>query len=155
MEIERKFLLGEAPPDLSTHPEASLRQGYLALDPDGTEVRVRQEDDEATLTVKKGAGLSRVEEAVVLDDDAFERLWPLTAGRRVEKVRHRVPADDGLVVEVDVYGGDLAGLVVAEVEFADEAQAAAFVPQAWMGREVTGDRRYANQRLAVDGAPAD
>jgi adenylate cyclase len=89
-----------------------------------------------------------------VDDAAFERLWPLTEGRRIEKVRYLVPAEaPGLVIEVDVYDGALAGLVVAEVEFAGEADAEAFVPPAWLGREVTGDARFKNQRLAVDGPP--
>jgi adenylate cyclase len=54
-------------------------------------------------------------------------------------------------VEVDVYAGDLDGLVSAEVEFASEEAAAAFAPPAWLGREVTGDPRYANRALAVSG----
>jgi adenylate cyclase len=65
-----------------------------------------------------------------------------------------VPAGDGLVLEVDVYEGDLAGLVVAEVEFPSEAAADAWRPPAWLGAEVTTDERYKNHRLAVDGVPA-
>jgi adenylate cyclase len=59
-----------------------------------------------------------------------------------------------VTIELDVYGGDLEGLVVAEVEFASEEDADAFDPPAWLGREVTDDPRYKNQRLARDGAPA-
>jgi CYTH domain-containing protein len=116
-------------------------------------VRVRRIGDATVLTVKRGTGRSRVEEEVAIDAAAFERLWPLTEGRRVEKVRHLVPAGDGLVLEVDVYEGALAGLVVAEVEFASEAAADAWAPPAWLGDEVTTDERYKNHRLALDGAP--
>ena len=153
VEIERKFLVPEAPADLGRHPAGRLRQGYLAVEPGGAEVRIRQDDATTVLTVKRGAGRSRVEEEVGIDAAAFDRLWPLTEGRRVEKVRHLVPAADGLVLEVDVYEGDLAGLVVAEVEFPDEAAAHAFTAPAWMGADVTGDKRYANQSLAVNGRP--
>ena len=58
-----------------------------------------------------------MEEEIALDPAAFDRLWPLTEGRRVVKTRHAVTVAGGLVIEVDVYSGDLAGLVVAEVEF--------------------------------------
>ena len=67
------------------------------------------------------------------------------------KTRYLVPLDGGLTAEVDVYEGALDGLLTAEVEFADEAAAHAFAAPAWMGEDVTGDKRYANQRLAVDG----
>jgi CYTH domain-containing protein len=105
------------------------------------------------LTVKSGGSLARVEEEVALDDGAFDRLWPLTEGRRVEKVRYLVPAEMGLIIELDIYDGDLDGLMVAEVEFDSEADAEAFTPPGWFGREVTSDARFKNQRLAVDGLP--
>jgi CYTH domain-containing protein len=153
VEIERKFLVAAVPDDLGDHPAKPVRQGYLAIESGGSEVRVRRIGDATVLTVKRGTGRSRVEEEVAIDAAAFERLWPLTEGRRVEKVRHLVPAGDGLVLEVDVYEGALAGLVVAEVEFASEAAADAWAPPAWLGDEVTTDERYKNHRLALDGAP--
>jgi adenylate cyclase len=153
IEIERKFLVSAPPPDLDRHPSSAIRQGYLAIEPSGTEARVRDRDGVAVLTVKQGGGRTRVEVEVPIEAGAFERLWPLTEGRRIEKTRHLVPAGDGLVIELDVYGGDLAGLVVAEVEFPSEAAADAFVAPEWLGRDVTADDRYKNQRLALDGAP--
>jgi adenylate cyclase len=154
VEIERKFLVDALPPDLDRHPASALEQGYLAIHPDGTEARIRRRDGASTLTVKSGGGLVRVEEELEIDDAVFERLWLLTEGRRIEKVRHLVPAEpSGLVIELDVYSGDLDGLAVAEIEFGSEADADAFAPPAWLGREVTGDARFKNQRLAVDGRP--
>jgi adenylate cyclase len=154
IEIERKFLVAEVPADLGDHPSGRLRQGYLAVEPGGSEVRIRQDHATTVLTVKRGTGRTRVEEEVPIERAAFDRLWPLTEGRRVEKVRHLVPAGDGLVLEVDVYDGDLEGLVVAEVEFPSEAAADAWVPPAWLGAEVTADERYKNHNLAVDGIPS-
>jgi adenylate cyclase len=154
VEIERKFLVDEPPSDLREHPSSALEQGYLAIHADGTEARIRRRDGASILTVKSGGGLVRVEEELPIDDTVFERLWPLTEGRRLEKVRHLIPAESpGLVIELDVYGGDLAGLLVAEIEFASEEYARAFTPPPWIGTEVTGDERFKNQRLAVDGRP--
>jgi CYTH domain-containing protein len=75
-------------------------------------------------------------------------LWPLTAGRRIEKTRYRIPASGGQTIELDVYGGHLAGLITAEIEFDSPDAAAAFVPPSWVGREVTDDPSYKNKRLA-------
>lgn len=85
--------------------------------------------------------------------EVFEELWPRTGGQRVEKVRHLVNIGDGLTAEVDVYSGDLEGLVTAEVEFESDGAAESFDAPAWMGIEVTGDGRYANQTLATSGLP--
>src|SRR3954467_15508309 len=149
MEIERKFLVHEPPPGSGEHPSSALEQGYVAIHPDGTEVRIRRRDGRSVLTVKSGGGLVRVEEEFAIDDATFERLWPLTEGRRIEKVRHLLPAEPpGLVIELDVYGGDLAGLAVGEIEFGSEADAGAFTPPAWLGPDVTADARFKNQRLA-------
>jgi CYTH domain-containing protein len=153
MEIERKFLVQAPPDDLDRHPHGPVVQGYLAIQTDGTEVRIRRREDGPVLTVKSGGSLARVEEEVALDDGTFERLWPLTEGRRIDKVRYLVPAEKGLIIELDVYDGDLDGLMVAEVEFDSEADAEAFTPPAWFGRDVTDDARFKNQRLAVDGPP--
>jgi adenylate cyclase len=151
MEVERKYLLAARPDGLDGHESGRLEQGYLALDPAGAEVRVRRKGTKHTLTVKTGAGLARGEEEVALDAADFDRLWPLTEGRRVVKTRYLIPLEGGLTAEVDVFEGALAGLLTAEVEFPDEAAAHAFTAPAWMGDDVTGDPRYANQSLAVNG----
>jgi adenylate cyclase len=52
-----------------------------------------------------------------------------------------------------VYRGALDGLVVAEIEFDSDEASEEFDPPAWLGREVTGDERFANQRLALHGRP--
>jgi CYTH domain-containing protein len=153
IEIERKFLVAEPPTDIERWPSTAIEQGYLALDEDGTEVRVRRRDGRTWLTVKSGAGRVRVEEEIEIEPERFERLWTLTEGRRIAKTRYELDAGDGLVLELDVYEGQLGGLVVAEVEFGSEEAAEAFTAPDWLGPDVTEDARYKNQRLARDGAP--
>ena len=82
----------------------------------------------------------------------FDALWALTGGRQVLKTRYFIALGD-LTVELDVYEGDLDGLVTAEVEFPDEDAARAFVAPDWLGRDVTDDKRYGNRVLAVEGLP--
>jgi CYTH domain-containing protein len=152
VEIERKFLVARAPGELP--PGERIEQGYLAVAPDGTEVRIRRRAGRSTLTVKSGPAHVRVEEELDIDDRRFEALWPLTEGRRIAKVRHLVPLEGGATAELDVYGEALEGLLIAEVEFGSTEASAAFTPPPWLGREVTGDARYANQSLALAGMPA-
>ena len=151
-EVERKFLVAAAPEPDAILGHTRLRQGYLAVD-GGVEVRLRAADGATTLTVKAGAGLSRTEVEVRLDRSAADELWPHSAARSLRKVRSRVSLPDGLVAELDVYEGALAGLQTVEVEFPDAESAAAFSPPAWFGRELTGEPGWANAQLASEGSP--
>jgi Uncharacterized protein conserved in bacteria len=72
------------------------------------------------------------------------------AGNRREKIAQGALRNslEKLVVEIDIYQGRHAGLVVAEVEFPDRVTCRRFKPLSWFGREVTGEKRYSNVRLA-------
>jgi adenylate cyclase len=150
-EIERKFLLSELPPTLRLARGESIKQGYLALDGD-TEVRLRTGSKPPRLTIKSGRGAVRTEVELPVEGSEAQALWELTEGRRLEKTR-RLMRIDGVRAEVDEYTGDLAGLVVVEIEFDDEQAAQAFTPPAWFGPELTGEHAYANRSLACDGLP--
>ena len=65
----------------------------------------------------------------------------------IEKTRYRLE-HCGLTWEVDEFDGDNAGLIVAEVELDDEDQAIT-LPD-WVGKEVTGERRYYNASLIAE-----
>jgi CYTH domain-containing protein len=148
-EIERKFLVATIPDEL---PErgVEIRQGYLSTEP--TEVRVRSSDGERhELTVKSLGGLTRAEVTVPLASGQFDELWSLAQGV-IEKTRRQVDVG-GHTAEVDVYGGKLEGLVVVEVEFPSEQEAASFLPPTWFGREVTTDGRFRNAALAATDVP--
>ena len=153
IEIERKFLIPTSPPDLEDFPCSRIEQAYVAVDPAGTEVRIRRRTERTNLTIKGGRGRSRAEEELEIDSGRFARLWQLSDGRCLEKTRYEIPTSGGLTIELDVYGGDLEGLVTAEVEFDSPEAAERFVAPSWFGREVTEDDAYKNRRLAVDGRP--
>ena len=151
-EIERKWVSDAPPGGLADHPSRHVEQGYVALDEDA-EVRVRRAGDKRTLTIKSAPGMVRTEVELPLSAEQFDGLWPLSDGRRVVKTRYLVSLDEGLTAEVDVYADALEGLVTVEVEFPSEDAAEGFAAPTWFGRDVTGDKRYANRALAVDGLP--
>ena len=148
VEIERKFLVLHDTWKAGVVAARPIRQGYVAEGPSLT-VRVRRVGGEGRLTLKsRVAGLSRFEFNTPLAlEDAERLLDEHRTGGLIEKTRHRVRWD-GREWDIDVFAGENEGLVVAEVEFDDEAAAAALVPPAWAGREVTGEERYYNASLA-------
>ncbi|MBC7923011.1 MAG: CYTH domain-containing protein [Ferruginibacter sp.] len=144
LEIERKFLVKDA----SWKGEAagvSYRQGYLSRHRDRT-VRVRTAGEQAYLTIKgrsRGAVRSEYEYGIPYGE-ALELLTELCEKPLIEKVRYRITYQ-GVVWEVDEFGGENRGLVVAEVELATEEQAIPLPP--WVGAEVTTEAKYYNSSL--------
>ena len=154
VERERKFLVDVVPDDLDRYDVIALRQGYLAAD-EARSVRVRDAGPEGcTLTVKAGSGAERTELEWPIERREFDAAWVHTVGQRVEKARYRIPFGE-YIVELDVFAGDLGGLVMAEVEFTSFDALRAFEQPAWFGREVTDDDRYTNASLALHGLPSD
>ena len=146
-EIERKFLVNWLPEKLQRCRHFAIAQGYLARESAGRQVRLRKKGKTASLTFKVGRGSHREEREIRLSAKQFTALWPGTLGRRLRKVRYEIPWKN-VVIELDVYRGRHSGLVVAEVEFPDRAACRRFKPPSWFGREVTGEKRYSNVRLA-------
>ena len=147
-EIERKFLVEWLPDNFKRSRHFIIEQGYLATESAGRQVRLRKTNKTESLTFKVGRGSHREEREIKLSQKQFAALWPGTAGRRLRKVRYEIPWED-LLIELDIYRGRHAGLVVAEVEFPDTASCRRFKAPWWFGREVTGEKRYSNVRLAL------
>lgn len=100
-------------------------------------------------TLKGGTGLVRREIERPMTQAAFEAAWAGTSGRRIQKVRWRIP-EGGLVWEVDRFKSPT--LVLLEVEAIDRETALAIQPPAWLAacidREVTDDPEFTNAELA-------
>jgi len=152
-EIERKFLVASDGWRATAGPGNALRQAIIFSEGKRS-LRVRTlGDTHARLTVKIGINsTSRHEyEYDVPLSDARE-LLDLANGGHIAKTRYEVE-HHGHVWEIDVYEGDLAGLVVAEVELESEDEKADL--PSWLGREVTGDARFSNQALAEGSLGTD
>ena len=145
LEIERKFLLVNDGWRLAVARTLKLAQGYLDRS-ERCSVRVRLEGSEARLNIKsRTLGVSRLEyEYPVPVEEAREMLAQLCGGRVIEKTRHFVPAG-AHTFEIDVFEGENAGLVVAEIELG--APDESFERPPWLGEEVSHDIRYYNTSL--------
>lgn len=141
-EIERKYLVvGE---DWRAAPAVEYRQGYLSEHP--PVVRVRTMGDRAALTIKGAtSGVSRTEFEYEIPLEDAQALLEMAVGPLIEKTRRTIDFA-GRTWEVDEFFGLNAGLVVAEVEIESEDAVIELPP--WVGREVSDDHRYFNNRLA-------
>ncbi len=95
------------------------------------------------------SGSERREVEIALTADQASELWEICGDRTIEKTRHVIALNGGLVAEVDVFSGRWDGVVMVEVEFGDRSQMTSFVPPDWFGPEVTSDPRFTNAGLAM------
>jgi adenylate cyclase len=146
LEIERKFRVsGDGWKPLVSRTRR-LRQAYLTKT-GRLSIRVRIDGDAAgTLTIKAArSGMERHEYEYAIPLADAEELMLQRDGSVISKVRHIVPIG-GLEWEIDVFDGENAGLVIAEIEL--DRPDRTFERPDWLGEEVTGDRRYYNADLA-------
>jgi len=145
MEIERKFLVKSLPGNLDSYPFRQIEQGYLCTDP---VVRIRRQDNEYYLTYKSQGLMVREEYNLPLEKEGYEHLLPKIDGILIAKRRYLIPMDSGLTIELDVFEGELAPLILAEVEFHTEEEAQHFLPPDWFGEDVTYSTDYHNSVLS-------
>lgn len=144
-EIERKFLVGAEFKNMATAVE-HIRQGYICSK-HGVTVRVRTCNEKGYLTIKgpsPDGGLSRYEFEKEITPAEAEELMKLCEPGLIDKNRYLVPAGKH-VFEVDEFFGDNSGLTVAEVELSSPDEP--FARPSFLGREVTGDKRFYNSHL--------
>ena len=145
-EIEHKFLLANDDWRAFVTHSVEYKQGYLTNDDNSSSVRVRIADNQAWLNIKSvTVGTQRQEfEYEIPVADAAYMIDTLCYKPIIEKTRYFIPA--GVHVwEIDVFAGDNAGLVVAEIELTVENEF--FDKPTWLGEEVTSDVRYYNNQL--------
>lgn len=146
-EVERKFLVSDDSWQAGVTSSQRMRQGYLP-GMETASVRLRISGDRAHLNIKSATlAVSRLEyDYPVPLADAEEMLERLCQRPFIDKTRHHVP-HGGHLWEVDVFHGDNAGLVVAEIELASPDEP--FVRPPWLGEEVSHDPRYYNVCLVT------
>lgn len=145
MEIERKYLVQQLPESLSGYPCRIIEQGYLNTDP---VVRIRRDNEKYELTYKSKGFMTRMEYNLPLTQEAYAHLLTKIDGRLIQKKRYMIPLTNDLTAELDIFEGDLAPLILVEVEFPSEESALAFVPPSWFGDDVTFSGKYHNSTLS-------
>ena len=146
LEIERKFLVRDSSYKQLATSSSRIKQGYICSG-HGRTVRVRTRGEQAFLTIKgpsADGGLTRYEFEKEITLDEAEHLFRLCEPGIIDKTRYLVPSGHH-TFEVDEFYGDNEGLVMAEVELSRPNQPYEAPP--FIGREVTGDRRYYNSHL--------
>ena len=146
-EIERKFLVESTDFIKESTVNNRIVQGYLNSNPERT-VRVRIKGNKGFLTIKgKGneSGTTRFEWEKEIALSEAEALLQLCESGIIDKIRYEIPIGKH-TFEVDVFSDENQGLIIAEVELSSENEF--FEQPNWLGKEVTGDKKYYNSYLS-------
>ncbi len=145
-EIEKKFLVTGEQFKQDAEKQVRIVQGYLSTVPERT-VRIRIKGDTGYLTIKgigNDSGATRYEWEKEISITDAEDLLKICEDGVIDKTRFLVKSGQH-TFEVDEFHGENEGLIVAEVELEDEAEA--FDKPQWIAEEVTGQVKYYNSML--------
>lgn len=152
MEIEKKFAVLKVPDNLEKYERKEIEQGYLCIKPT---VRIRKSNDKYTLNykwkqkgLKEKVAIQNIEYTMPLTKENYEILLNKIEYNLIKKDRYKIPINNELTVELDIFHGNLEGLVFAEVEFPSLEIAEKFNKPKWLGKDISFDKRFDNTLLA-------
>ncbi|NQY04665.1 MAG: CYTH domain-containing protein [Flavobacteriaceae bacterium] len=148
IEIERKFLVTSDAFKEEAFKVTQIVQGFLNKDPERT-VRIRIKGEQGFLTVKgisNDSGTSRFEWEKEITVEEATSLLKLCEEGVISKNRYEVKKGN-YVFEVDEFFEENEGLLLAEVELENENET--YVTPEWIGKEVTGIKKYYNSQLSI------
>lgn len=146
-EIERKFLVQDDSWRMSVLNQVEITQAYIQHN-DLCEIRIRLISGQAFLTIKSSpARLIRDEyEYEIPYNEAEEMITKFCDKEKVLVKDRYFVQNNGNTWIVDEYKSLPESLIVAEVELPTETTLLE-IPL-WVGKEVTGDKKYYNANLA-------
>lgn len=157
VERERRWLCNQVPRQQVLQTEA-ITDLYVM----GTRMRLREarplNGDPAMLRLTRKGDVdihTRLITSIYLPEEEFSVLASSLTGRKLRKLRHRLQPISGFQVVVDEFQDELAGLIMAEVEFATQELLEAFQMPSYAIREVTDDIRFTGGHLVANGIPVE
>ena len=159
-EIERKFAVKYLPKDLKIESIVYIKQAFIYRDK-LTHIRIRNikeiypENKQTYIyTVKTKGDIkdtsnigNRYEIENEIDKELFDKLIKNKISNIIDKTRIKIPIENNLKVEIDIYYDYLEGLLTIEVEFPTEELANNFQKPDWFGEEL-GYKKLSNRKLA-------
>ncbi len=156
VEIECKWLVDAdtIPYDLSDAEIFEIEQTYINFSP---EIRVRRINGEyytfAVKTNLRDKGLVRDELETDITKEEYDELYAKREGNTIQKTRYQFLDEEGYLVAIDIFHGDLDGLAYMEIEFVSAEEAYEYIEPEWVIADVTDDVNYKNGYLARFGIP--
>lgn len=124
IELEKTYLAKYLPEGLKKCESKEILDIYLPTSSRHPNLRIRKNGEKYEITKKtpiKGDASQQKEETTTLTEGEFEELNSRLEGKRTHKIRYRYPWQ-GNIAEIDVFQGELKGLVLVDFEFSSEEE---------------------------------
>ena len=148
-EFELTFLPKKLPEGIFTSPSKEMLAIYIPAASEHPTLRIRRSGTKHEMTKKEpvsaGDSSHQRETTVPLTVEEFSDLT-VVPGKRVSKIRYFY-LENGVDYEVDVFQGELEGLVLIDVEFKSTGDKAKFKAPEWILIEVTQEKFIAGGML--------
>lgn len=151
-EIERKFLVKDIKNlNLSKYKSKQIIQNYLYEDL-FTIIRKRKiiegNNTKYIYTVKtnksEGYGIEEFEKEIT--EEEYDKLQINLEYNEINKIRYKIPLEDGLKIELDIFKKEYEGIIFAEIEFPSEEMARNYKIPDWFGKELS--KTISNSKMA-------
>lgn len=153
IEIEKKYKVKALPENLDSFEHMTIEQSYLTKE--GTPIRIRKfiRENEVKCIFSKKAIVNEekfecIEYNIELPENLYEEFVEAREGRMISKTRYKIPLDDGLKVDLDVFHGFFEGVCIAEIEFKNVEQFENYKVPDWLGEEIVERKKSTNQYMA-------
>jgi CYTH domain-containing protein len=150
LELELTYLAKERPKEIEGATPTRIMDVYIPDSPEHSRLRLRQKGDRYEMTkkmpVREGDASEQIEMTIPLDEEEFLTLAQ-SSQKRVAKDRYTVDID-GRSAEVDVFVGDLSGLILIDFEFSSPEEKTTFTPPSVVLSDVTQEDFIAGGLLA-------
>ena len=154
IEIEKKYRVKKLPENLNDFEHITIEQSYI--NNGGSPIRIRKFISANThkyiiskkARIKEGS-FEFVENNLELPEEVYQGLLEFKEGRTIIKTRYKIPLQDGLKLDLDVFHGFFEGVCVAEIEYESVQQANDYKVPAWLGEELTNAKKLANVYMAT------
>lgn len=149
-ELERTFLVKSLPEGLDLGNAKEMLDIYLPSASEHPHLRIRKSGSRYEITnkqpIQEEDASHQIENTIPLTKEEYDELSSVQ-GKRVSKTRYTYE-ENGFVYEIDIFKEDLAGLILADVEFSSIEDKNTFVPPPWCSADVTQEPYVAGGILA-------
>ena len=150
IELERTFLAKYLPKDLDSYPKKSMQDSFIPKQARHPVLRIRKNGEKFNITRKypknEADNSIMIEETINLSEEEYNSMQQID-GKVHQKIRYQYPTSDAKVCEIDIYQGDLKGLVVIDFEFNSTDEKDNFSPPDFCLVEVTQEEFIAGGYL--------
>jgi adenylate cyclase len=148
-EFELTYLPKNIPAAVWSSPSKEMVDIYIPASAPHPHLRIRKSGSKYEITNKQpavdGDSSHQIEQTIPLTAEEYADLEKVP-GKRVYKKRY-LYNENGIDYEIDVFGGDLTGLVLVDVEFSSAEEKATFKAPAWVLIDVTQESFIAGGML--------